>query len=204
MASAILAAAEVDLDDYFAMRLGERTKLDDDVDVYRFTVAVLYSNGRTFEELRIDVGFNDPPSRKANILTAPPLLEFAGIKPSIVRAISAEQHIAEKLHAYTRWYGTRRSTRVKDLVDIALLVADGRIDEAALLRSVRDVFDMRRTHNVPLTLPEPPAGWRVTYSRLARGLPIAQDVSEAYTYVAERLNDILRAANSDPEPDQTH
>ena len=43
-------------------------------------------------------------------------------------------------HAYTKRYGTRESTRVKDLVDMALLVGDAPIDQSILAQTLRDVF----------------------------------------------------------------
>ena len=53
------------------------------------------------------------------------LLAFAGINPIDLPALPLSQHLAEKVHAYTRTYGAtaRRSTRPKDLVDILLIAA---------------------------------------------------------------------------------
>ncbi len=157
------AAAAVELSDYFALRLGERHKPVDGVDMYRFKVTVLYENGRIFEDLKIDVSFADPWLGEPQVLTAPPLLDFAGIAPATVGAIPVEQHLAEKIHAYTKRYGTRESTRVKDLVDMALLVGDALIDQSILAQTLREVFGERGTHDVPGALPPPPGG-------LARGL----------------------------------
>jgi hypothetical protein len=188
------AAAAVELSDYFALRLGERNKPVDEVDTYRFNVTVLYENGRIFEELKVDVSFADPWLGEPQELTAPPLLDFAGIAAATVRAIPIEQHLAEKIHAYTKRYGTRESTRVKDLVDMALLVDDAPIDDSALAQMLREVFGARGTHDVPGALPPPPAAWRAVYARLAADLPIPQTSDEAHRHVADALADALKAA----------
>jgi predicted nucleotidyltransferase component of viral defense system len=196
MIDSLKAAATVQLNDYFAMRLGERSKPVSDVDAYRFKVAVLYENRRMFEELTVDVGFANPSLGEPQQLIGPPLLEFAGIEPATVQAISVEQHLAEKIHAYTKRYGNRESTRVKDLVDMALLLDECRPSEQLLARTLRGVFSVRGTHEVPATLPPPPTSWRAAYASLARDLPIPQTSDEAYRFVGGALASALTAAAS--------
>lgn len=55
-------------------------------------------------------------------ITLPGVLAFADIAPRKIEAVHRRQHFAEKLHALTRDYGGRPNTRVKDLVDLALLI----------------------------------------------------------------------------------
>jgi hypothetical protein len=188
------AAATVDLHDYFALRVGERSKPVDEVETYRFKIAVLYENARVFEELKIDVGFADPWLGEPQELTAPPLLDFARIEPATVRAIPIEQHLTEKIHAYTKRYGNYDSTRVKDLIDIALLICNAPINDQLLARMLREVFDRRGTHQVPSSLPPPPPAWRAAYARLAAGLPIPQTSDESYHRISEALSGVLGVA----------
>ena len=202
MTETLQDAATAELHDYFTMRLGERTKPAEDLDTYRFHVAVLYENGRAFEELKIDVGFADPWLGAPQKLTAAPLLDFAGIDPATVRAIPAEQHLAEKVHAYTRRYGHRESSRVKDLVDMALLVEEP-LDLGFLAQALGDVFRERATHDVPVALPHPPARWRTIYARLAADLPIPQTSDEAHRRVANALVGTLARAASAQERERT-
>lgn len=196
MIGMLRAAGTAELNDYFALRLGEIAKPFDETAMWRFHVEVLYENGRLFEPLRIDVGFGDPWLGTPQTLTGPPLLDFAGIEPATVHAISLEQHLAEKLHAYTRHYGNFASTRVKDLVDMALLVSEVALDSDELARMLHDVFSARRTHNVPASLSSPPADWRPVYARLAEGLPIPQTSDEAYRYVANALAPAMKTATT--------
>lgn len=190
------AAVAVELKDYFALRLGESSKPFDETAMWRFHLDVLYENGRLFEPLRIDVGFADPWLGQPQTLTGPSLLDFAGIEPATVHAISVEQHLAEKLHAYTRHYGNHDSTRVKDLVDIALLVGEVALDGDELARMLHDVFSARRTHNVPASLPAPPASWRPIYAGLVANLPIPQTSDAAYRYIAGALARAIKTATT--------
>ena len=164
--------------------------------MWRFHVDVEYENGRLFEPLRVDVGFADPWLGKAKMLIGPALLDFAGIAPATVHAISVEQHLAEKLHAYTRHYGLHASTRVKDLIDMALLINEVALNSDELARMLHDVFSARRTHNVPASLPAPPENWRPVYARLAANLPIPQTSDEAYRYVANALAHAIETATT--------
>jgi hypothetical protein len=194
MAKALEEAASIELNDYFALKLGARSKPVDEVETYRFHVDVLYENGRLFDALKIDVRFADPWLGEPQELIAPPLLDFAGIAPAKVRAIPIAQHLAEKVHAYTRDYAGREATRVKDLVDMALLVDAAPIHAEDLGRILRNVFDARGTHAVPAALPAPPAKWRAVYARLVADLPIARTSDEAHQYVASAIRLALEEA----------
>ncbi len=58
--------------------------------------------------------------------------------------VAIEQHVAEKLHAYTRTYAADRpSSRVKDLVDIVVISHTTTIDADRLRRAIRDIFQRR-------------------------------------------------------------
>jgi len=111
MSEVLARVAAVEMADYFSMRVVQVSKPVDDVDTYHFRLDVLFETARLFEPMNLDVGFADPWISTPQKLTAPPLLEFAGIGPAIVYAIPALQHIAEKLHAYTRGYGADRARR---------------------------------------------------------------------------------------------
>lgn len=195
MIDTLEAATAVELDDYFALRLGEYSRPVEGVETYRFRMTVLYENGRTFEELAIDIGFADAWLGEPQVLQGPPLLDFAGIEPATVRTISLEQHLAEKIHAYTKRYGNRESTRVKDLVDMALLASDSGLVHAAVAQALRETFSARGTHDVPSTLPPPPVSWQAVYPHLAAGLPIPQTSDEAHRFVADALAPALKAAS---------
>jgi Nucleotidyl transferase AbiEii toxin, Type IV TA system len=186
MSELLAASAAVTIDDYFQIVLGERERPVDGIETYRFSVDVEYANGRRFEKLKLDIGFGDPLIGTPVEIEVPSLLDFAGVPAVLVKAIPAEQQLAEKVHAYTKPYGPHRSSRVKDLVDMALLLRSG-ADVDELRNSLQIVFTKRATHEIPTMLPRPPEGWRVPYARLATDLPVPADLNAGYEFVAGGL-----------------
>ena len=63
-------------------------------------------------------------------------LRFAGIESSRVLMIAREQQFAEKIHAYTLPRNAANS-RVKDLVDLALLIGSGGLDKQRIMEVLR-------------------------------------------------------------------
>lgn len=59
-------------------------------------------DGRTFVKFHVDLGVGDEIIEPLDTLTGDDWLGFAGIPAAFVPALSAEQHWAGKLHAYTR------------------------------------------------------------------------------------------------------
>jgi len=67
---------------------------------------------RTFERFHVDVGVGDPIVTIPEFLSGPPLLELAGIPPTSFPSYPVTQHLAEKIHAYTRpFYIQREQSR---------------------------------------------------------------------------------------------
>jgi hypothetical protein len=108
-------------------------------------------------------------------------------------ALPIPQHIAEKVHAYTRIYGVsgRASTRPKDLVDILLIARSERLDAAPLSNALEVTFGQRDQQALPASLPPPPANWREPYRRLAREVDVELDLDKAFASAAEFLDPIL-------------
>lgn len=89
-------------------------------------------------------------------MTTSDLLAYADIDPITVPAARLELHVAEKQHAYSRRYqGSRPSTRVKDLVDLALIAEFFPLDAASLRDTI--THHLRQPHrtgtadNAPLS-----------------------------------------------------
>ena len=114
----LLDAAALDLGDRFTFALErayEETDLPGGGQRWRVTATLA---GRIFERAAIAVA----PVHAPDDIATSNLLEFAGIDGVEVPTLGVEQHLAEKLHAYTRTYaGGRPSTRVKDLVDVVVI-----------------------------------------------------------------------------------
>ena len=99
----------------------------------------------------------------------------------------ANQQFAEKIHAYTFPWRDRDNTRVKDLVDLVLLIHSELLNPAGLKQALQATFEARNSHPVPAHLPEPPPDWAEPYAALARetGLPMST-WQEAFVYLDER------------------
>jgi hypothetical protein len=136
--------------------------------------------GRQFAAVRVDVVVRPDEISRTERLLFPGSLVFAGIEPAEVEVVDRAQHFAEKLHALTRTYTTRPSTRVKDLADLVLLVDDGLEPNPAVLDTVQHVFVSRATHPIPTDLVDPPAEWAGRYAELSAELDVsAATVSDA-------------------------
>jgi Nucleotidyl transferase AbiEii toxin, Type IV TA system len=189
-----LAATADDLDDYFVFSLVdmERRNEAEEGAAIRFHIRCELA-GRLFDDITVDVGFRDALLGNAEVLRGPDLLDFADIPPVEVPAIPIVQHVAEKLHAYTRRYGRRgiTSTRVKDLVDLVLIAESIAIPADQLTLAIRAVFKARATHSVPASLPRPPAEWRTAYKKMADEVGIESDLDAAFSVAASFLNHVL-------------
>lgn len=147
--------------------------------------------GRAFTKFHLDVGIGDAIVHPTEIVQGRDWLEFAGIPLVQCIAISREQQFAEKLHAYTRPRERGVNSRVKDLVDMALLVQMG-MDSQKLKEAIQMIFEGRGTHTPPAEFADPPESWRQPYAQLASECGLKWTIDESVQAVASRLADILR------------
>lgn len=188
------AAQELALDDFFTFA-ARRTDAFDDADDFRairFHVTAELA-GRVFDQFVVDVGFADSISRTPDAIETSDLLSFAGIERIRVPALPLPQHIAEKVHAYTRKYGSsgRESTRPKDLVDMLLISRSERLDASALRKAIEVTFGQREQQPLPASLPPPPSSWKEPYRRLATEVSVEPELDKAFAEAAAFLDPIL-------------
>jgi Nucleotidyl transferase AbiEii toxin, Type IV TA system len=195
----LLAAQALDLGDYFTFAIERTGRLDAAFEgaAVRYHVAAAL-DGRPFEDVIVDIGFADALPTAPETLRGPDLLTFAAIEPVTVPAVPIAQHVAEKVHAYTRTYtGERRSTRVKDLVDLVLIRSALTFEAGGLREALRATFTQRGTHLLPAALPAPPAEWGPAYRRLAREVGLDPDVRVGFALAVAFLDPILAGTVSD-------
>jgi predicted nucleotidyltransferase component of viral defense system len=190
--NALAEAAALALDDYFEFDIQRVGDADvGGVGGVRFH-ANAYVGGRLFEPLLIDVGVGSESFPPPDELTAPDLLDFAEIEPPHIRTIRLEQHIAEKLHAYTRRHADDQpSSRAKDLIDIILMSELAAFDFDRLREAVVRVFAARATHEPPASLPVPPREWARPYRALAVEVGLDPDPSAGHRLAATLLDPVL-------------
>ena len=161
-------AGQLDSGDYFSFVFGD-TVQDLDAAPYgggRFPVDTRLA-GRSFVKFHLDVSTGDVMREPYESLSGRDWLGFAGIATTPFQAVSPEEQFAEKLHAYTLPRVGRENTRVKDLVDLVLLIERTRMDVARLPKAIRDTFQRRKTHGIPPALASPPASWSKPFSEMA-------------------------------------
>ncbi len=182
----LVQVALADLSDWFQFQVAQSS-----VGSLRFPVQS-FLDGRTFEGFHLDIASGDPVVDLPDRLAGPPLLEFAGIKPALVPCYPLTQQIAEKIHAYTRFYASGGSTRIKDWVDILLMAEMGQFSAATLRRALEATFEVRHTHPLPDRLPQPPSSWETVFRELNREMSLGeQNLAAASQAMAQFIDPVL-------------
>lgn len=183
------SAADVPLGDWFEFTIGPPV-MDLTAAPYggaRYPVEARMDE-RTFARFHLDAGVGDVVMRPLETIVCRDWLRFAGIESSRVLMIAREQQFAEKIHAYTLPRNAANS-RVKDLVDLALLIGSG-LDKRRILEALRLTFDRRGTHDLASLVP-PPADWQIPFQALAEECGIATDVAAVFATVQEFVEEVL-------------
>jgi predicted nucleotidyltransferase component of viral defense system len=161
--------AAIQLNDYFEFLVGEaREDLDGAPEGGSRYPVDARMDGREFARFHVDVGIGDEVLEPLDIVEGRDWLGFGGIAPPSFPVISREQQFAEKVHAYSLPRGDRVNTRTKDLIDMLLLIRQGKLDNPRLVAAIKATFAKRATHPMPWKLEPPPAEWEPVFQALAR------------------------------------
>jgi len=93
--------------------------------------------------------------------------------------------------------GDRRSSRVKDLIDLVLIRSAIAFNAGNMRQALATTFAGRATHPLPAALPLPPADWGPAYRRLARAVGLDPEVRSGFALAATFLNPLLAGTVSD-------
>ena len=146
-------------------------------------------DGRKFEDFHIDVSSADYLPDNIEVLAIESRARPSGEQTIYkVEIVTAEQHFAEKLHAYTLPRQSENS-RTKDLIDMYLLINHG-LDTKVANEMITAVFSHRETHQPPLELPAPPQSWEAQYLRMTSELGITTDLQTMYASVSQYVKSI--------------
>ena len=138
----------------------------------------------------VDVAFADPVLGEPDVVVGQDVLSFAGIDPPKLRLYPVETHLAEKIHAYTL-PRDRPNSRVKDLPDLALLGTIRSLEAMRVRKALQQTFSFRKTHELPQSLPAPPAAWARPYARMAEDDELPWRKLEEVTLAARAFLDPL-------------
>lgn len=179
-------AGNLDLQDFFTFVFGDAMQ---DLDAApsggaRFPVEARLA-GRTFAKFHLDVSAGDVLREPYEALSGRDWLGFAGIAGTKFSAVSPEEQFAEKLHAYTLPRVGRENTRVKDLVDLVLLIERTQLDATRLPNAIRETFQRRKTHEIPSELIPPPDTWVSPFSELATECSLEVDMAKHFVVVEQ-------------------
>jgi len=185
------SAADISLGDWFEFAVGPAS-MDLTAAPYggaRYPVEARMDE-RTFARFHLDAGVGDVVMRPLETIVCRDWLGFAGIESSRVLMIAREQQFAEKIHAYTLPRNAANS-RVKDLVDLALLIGSGGLDKQWIMEALRLIFERRGTHDWPANLLPPPADWQVPCHALADECGLPTDVAGVFAGVQKFVEKVL-------------
>ena len=79
-------------------------------------------------------------------------LEFAGVPSTTAEIIDVDRHAAEKFHGMTRDFGDRENSRVRDLVDLVILIEHQLLHIHELRVHINSVW-RERNNESPLDTP---------------------------------------------------
>ena len=175
---------DIDAGDFFQFLVGP-VMLEIDAAPYggaRFPVDARLA-GRTFARFHVDIGVGDALIGHREMVEGGDWLGFAGINPPRIACISTEQQFAEKMHAYTMSGRPSPNSRVKDLVDMVLLIQRLPLDRGRLREALELTFFRRQPHPLPTDLLEPPQAWDAPFTALAAETNLGLSMAEAFQLV---------------------
>lgn len=151
--------------------------------------------GRPFGRVQLDVSPRGHELSDTDFMPLPNSLAFADVDTPVIEIIDVQRHAAEKLHALARDFGDRENTRVRDLVDVVILVEHHLLDRQQLAAATRAVWRERNDELPPAMLPPLPRNWAQRYEQLAAEHDLAAATfAEAVALVTATWADVVNSA----------
>jgi predicted nucleotidyltransferase component of viral defense system len=186
--------AMLEASDYFQFRVEPTAKLIESAPYggFRFPIRSIIA-GRLFVAFSVDIGFGDIITPPTEEIEGSNWLDFCGISPARFEAISLEQQFAEKIHAMIVDRGERENSRVKDLVDVLLLIEAG-LDKERVSASLKNTFRRRDEMPVPEHPPNPPGSWRQPFNQMAAECGLEIDFDSTLNIVSSYWRKLYEAS----------
>lgn len=146
--------------------------------------------GRPWLTIDLEVGHDEIGcAQDADLCIAPDIVAlFAELglpEPGPVPVMRITHQVAQKLHALT----SPHSDRVRDLVDLQLLTAEGRLDKVAARSVAVRLFRFRARHPWPPVLTPTPR-WESLYAAASEDLPVVPELRTAVEWCRTLVADI--------------
>ena len=144
----------------------------------RYPVEALMDN-RLFVSFHVDAAVGDYIPAELETAHEQDFLSFAGIASATFPMIAREVQFAEKLHSYTMPRSVPNS-RARDLVDMVLLIQEGKISPAKTQAALEAVFARRKSHDVPAVLEPAPDRWGKSFADMAEECGLKTDLQKGF------------------------
>ena len=187
---ALRSFAAIDLKDFFIFQI-EDSIMKLEGPIYggeRFPVTAKV-DGRLFIRFHLDVGFDNILLEPFESIKGEDWLGFAKLHTKSIPVLSIEQHFAEKIHAYTLPRKGQLNSRVKDLIDMLLLVRTKRIKTKKLKEAINRIFEHRGSHKIPDKLQAPPTEWEMPFSVLAKDCLLSITLENSFKEIISFLKE---------------
>ena len=174
-------------EDYFRFAVTRHQQLATQPDrgpVTRLHVAAELAD-RLFERIVVDLVPAQNSSSPTETVVLGQFFAFAELPIVPMPVIDLRLHWAEKLSAYLRRYEDRPNTRVKDLIDLVLLIEQGLEADPALYAAVCETFRQREQVLPESTLASMAEEWQEPFRQLAEPLGLAMSAQQAHAVVEE-------------------
>lgn len=176
----LASASQTDLGDFFGFEIGG-VQLELDGPLYggaRYPVRSMI-DGRLFVSFHVDVAVGDFIPDILETAHEQALMAFAGIRPATFPMLPKEVQFAEKLHSYTMPRPVPNS-RVRDLVDMVLLIKEGKLSPTKIKDAMNSVFGRRKSHTVPAVLEPAPVAWERRFAEMAEDCGLKLDLKAGF------------------------
>lgn len=158
--------------DNFVFTTEPPVRLSEDGSVtWRSKVAAQLS-GRLFGGIQLDISPRPHELDATERMELPNSMDFAGIPATVVEIVDVHRHAAEKFHGMLRDFGNHENSRVRDLVDLVILIEEELVTASALAAKSAEVWNQRDGVDPPITLPVLPETWPSRYEKLAADLDL--------------------------------
>lgn len=161
--------------DHFSFRVTRRRELSDAPDrgaVTRLSIDALLG-GRVFERFVVDlVGDLGATAESDERVQLGGAFAFADLPIVELAVLDLRTHWAEKLSAYLRRYDDRANTRVKDLIDLVLLIEHGLEPDARLYGAVTATLAQREQELPANRLSSMAEAWSEPFAAMAADLSL--------------------------------
>lgn len=194
---ALRSSAARDLGDYFRFAIAPGRAVAGPVVTRQLTVTA-YLGARVFATFPVDLVTDLNMTATPDVIGPLVDIELPGITPSRYRVYPVVDHIADKvcaIHELHERVGApaQRSTRYRDLADLATFARTAIVEASALATALRSEAARRRlTLPARITLPAD-GGWRAGYARVARDATalIDRDLLAAVETVSRFIDPVL-------------